>query len=321
MHLDKDNISESNPLISVIVLSWNHEEFIEEAINSIINQSYANIEIIYIDNFSSDKTFELAQQRLNLGGRRYKTKKFDSNIGVPKAVNYALQNMCTGNFIGLHSGDDWLILENFEKKMRYHQQNPQFKIVYSNGYAYYEDIKSTELLSKDDYCKEGDIFRDLLKINFLFTQGILIKKEVYDNIGLYNENCSIEDWDFSLKASKKYQIGYLNEPLFYWRRHSKSYSFGMKPDKFYEDVLYIINQYRRYPEHRLGVKWVAMEHIRKKIGTLNSLESLKYLVKYNYLIIPILRSSSTENALLKCLWKMGRPFKKLITGRQHYNND
>lgn len=300
---------ETQSLISIIVLSWNHAIYIEQSLSSVIQQTYSNIEIIYLDNCSSDETFDLGLKVLESSGKQYKAKRFDKNIGIPKAINYALSGLCSGEFIGLHSGDDWLLLDNYERKMQYHLSNPQYKVVYSNGYAFYEDTQRSNLLCKDDYCKEGHIFKELLKVNFLFTQGILIKKEVYDKIGLYDEDYSIEDWLFSLKAAEDFEIGYIKDPLFYWRRHTASYSHGKISDKFYEDAILIISRYKKFPEYKIGLKWVAFDYIISKMTPLYSLQSWKYIIKFNYLIIPGIRKKSITNPLLNKIWKTLRIFK------------
>lgn len=294
------------PLLSIIVLSWNHEKFIEQSLCSIIEQTYSNIEIIYLDNCSSDNTFDLGVNILEKSNKNYKTKRFESNIGIAKAFNYALTELCNGEFIGIHSGDDWLSLDNYEKKILYHLANPNYKIIYSNGYAFYEDTKKIDLLSKDDYCKEGNIFRDLLKVNFLFTQGLFVKKEVYDKIGLYDDLYSIEDWSFSLKAAEKFEIGYIKEPLFYWRRHSESYSYGKASDKFYEDAILIITRYKQFPEHRLGLQWIALDYIISKMTPLYRWQSWNYIFKYHYLIPSALRKNSITNPTLNKIWKVFR---------------
>ena len=184
--------------------------------------------------------------------------------------------------------------------MDFYLGDPECKVIYSDGYAYYDD-ENKEVVSKSFQCKGGYIFKDLLKVNFLFTQGSLIKREVYDAIGLYNENITVEDWDFSLKAAKTFKIGYIDEPLFYWRKHAQSYS-TLAPVKFYEDILHILSQYKNYPEHKIGVKWAAFNYIKEKMWPLTKSKTWYFIFNYYYLIIPTLKFNARKNKLLRSVW-------------------
>lgn len=267
---------ESTPLVSIICLSYNHENYIEQALNSIINQTYSNIEIIYLDNHSIDQSFEVGCKLLAKSNIKYTSKQFDENIGIPKALNYTIKHLVHGDYISMISMDDWLEAENIEEKMSYLTQFPGTGMVYSYGYYYYEDIDKSELIPTH-FFKEGMIFNDLLKRNFIYMMGTVIKKEVYDTIGLYNEAISIEDWEFALRTAEKYPIGLIKKPLFNYRRHSTNYSNGSK--KYYQECFKILAPYKKHISYKIGYQWINNLYISYIHDSKPNINSLIYLIK------------------------------------------
>lgn len=269
-----------SPTLSIIVLSWNHERYIKKTLESIINQTYKDFEIIYLDNASSDDSYNIAVEILEKSNVKSQTKRFSENIGAVKAINFALRNLIHSKYISMIAADDWLDENNYLKKIKYSQTNPEFGIIYSRGYYFFEDTNEFSETSKKDL-KEGWIFQDLLKSNFLFMMGTVIKKEVYDEIGFYNEKNSIEDWEFILRAAQKFQIGAVNELLFYYRQHSSNYSKGS--NKYFVDCLAVINVYKKEENHKIGYNWILDAYVNflliEKVNFTNSYYLLKYIPK------------------------------------------
>ncbi|MCF8429818.1 MAG: glycosyltransferase family 2 protein, partial [Bacteroidia bacterium] len=163
-------------LVSIICICWNHENYIEECINSIIKQTYKNIEIIFIDNQSTDNSFEIASNIIQKSGFKYSLNKRISNFGIANNLNFAI-NLCKGKYIMSISTDDWLTPDSIEKKVNYLQANPEFAMVSSNGYIYNQRINET-VPYIEKRAKTGYLFNDLLKDNFIFAIGVLIKISV-----------------------------------------------------------------------------------------------------------------------------------------------
>ncbi|QRQ61206.1 glycosyltransferase family 2 protein [Sphingobacterium multivorum] len=116
-----------NPLISVIIPCYNVEKFVEEAVNSITNQTYKNLEIICIDDCSKDSTFTILR-RLADADPRIKLYKNDVNLKLIKTLNKGIQ-LATGEFIARMDADDISGLKRFEYSLREFQRDPQLSIV------------------------------------------------------------------------------------------------------------------------------------------------------------------------------------------------
>jgi glycosyltransferase involved in cell wall biosynthesis len=237
-------------LVSIICICWNHENYIEQCLNSLLAQTYQNIEIIFIDNHSSDQSYEKANKMLSASEIPFSINKRTSNFGISNNINFAL-NLCKGKYIMSISTDDWLTADSIAKKVYYLEENPQFAMVSSNGYIYNQNINET-VPYIEKRAKTGYLFNDLLKENFIFAIGVLIKLSVIKEVGLYDESCPIEDWSLWIKISKNHQIGFIPDQLAYYRKHGNNFSGNFKKMKASEIML--LNNYSSYPEAELGKK-------------------------------------------------------------------
>ncbi|HRE73172.1 MAG TPA: glycosyltransferase [Flavobacteriales bacterium] len=262
----------NTPLVSIICLSYNQSDFIVEALNSLIQQDYTNIQIVYLDNQSADDSYVKGLQILNRSGCNFVSHQFPKNVGIPKALNFALKELVAGEYVSMLAADDWLELFAIREKVVLSQANPELGIITAYGTIFYEDTNSFSPIDVRIF-KKGNVYGDLLKRNFIFSMGILIKKEVYDKIGYYNENCTIEDWEFSLRATKFFEIGLVERNHFFYRQHSSNYSKGSH--KYFSDCILILKQHSDHPNSRIGLKWITIAYKNWLIKNGNQISDLK----------------------------------------------
>lgn len=210
------------PLVSIICLSMNHEAFVKQSFESITGQTYKNIEILYVDNNSTDATFELADGIFKNSGRPYHGFKREKSYNIAQNLNFLIKK-ATGKYISVQSGDDWWELNNVEKKIIFYEQNQHFGLVYGNGYYYYEDTGKKILPTNAHLFKQGYIFEDVLLGGIYFPVGYIMRRDVFETVGYYDENIKIDDWDMWLRILKHFPIGYFSEPLVYYRRHENTF--------------------------------------------------------------------------------------------------
>lgn len=130
-------MTNQKPLVSVLLISMNHENYIEQAINSILSQSYSNFEIIFLDNNSKDKTFEIGDLLLKKSNVNYVGIKNDSNKGVSENLNIVVDN-AKGTYVSILSGDDWYELKNIELRLDFLTKN-NLDVVLADGYKYIQN--------------------------------------------------------------------------------------------------------------------------------------------------------------------------------------
>ena len=205
--------SNENPIISVVVACYNQAEYIADALDSLLNQTYVSWEGIIINDGSSDNTEEVALEYVNKDGRfRYFSKE---NGGVSSARNYGIK--CSlGVFILPLDADDLLAPTYIEKVLDVFRDIPQTRLVYSQ-WRYFGLTTETVPISYQGYAK-------LLQGNTIFCSAVFRKIDCL-NIGGYDEKMlwGFEDWEFYIRlldeASLVYQI---QEPLFAYRIKEKS---------------------------------------------------------------------------------------------------
>ncbi|REC43897.1 glycosyltransferase family 2 protein [Chryseobacterium sp. 5_R23647] len=252
---------ENNPLVSIIIITMNHEKFIEQACISAISQTYPNIEIIFLDNNSNDKTFEIAQKVLSQSAIKHKILKNTESFGISKNLNILVSNT-NGEFISILSGDDWYTKNSVEEKIKYFKENPNTDFVLTDGYKYYQEkdqLTDAYSQKEKEYITQNisNFFHDNITENKTVNVGTFVKKEILIKYP-FDENVNTEDWDMNLRlTSKGFKLGFIDKKLFYYRIISTSLSRNWKLMKdSYEKVTnkyfdYIKNDKILYKNYRL----------------------------------------------------------------------
>ncbi|OXB16110.1 glycosyltransferase family 2 protein [Flavobacterium reichenbachii] len=177
------------PLVSIITVVFNNVRTLEQTINSVINQSYKNIEYIIIDGGSTDGSVDLI-------------KKYESQISYwvsepDKGIYYAMNkglSVATGNLVSVLSSDDWYESTSVEKAVNYYELNPEIDIIH--GLLRFIGANDMPDLVTGHY-------------NSFLTKGMIehptcfITKKIYDKVGFYNVLYkSAGDYEWMLRAKK-----------------------------------------------------------------------------------------------------------------------
>lgn len=199
------------PVVSVIIPTYNRRMVIERAINSVLNQTFQDFEILVIDDDSSDNT-ESTVNRIN--DKRIFYYKHAKNLGPAAARNTGLKIAKGDYFAFLDSDDEWM-LNKLENQMSiFKNSNPNLGLVYVKSVLHKRHKLRTHLPYNWLQRNEGFIYQDLLKLNFIDTPATMIKKEVINEVGMFDENFQcLEDYDLFLRIAKKYEIALVNEDL------------------------------------------------------------------------------------------------------------
>lgn len=237
-----------NPLVSVLLLSMNHETYIGQCIQSILDQTYQNIEIIYLDNASTDRTYAIGKKELEQSGIPFKIFLNKNSKSISANLNFLLEN-ASGKYISPLSTDDWFAPENIEKKVTYYFDNPNVGALFSNGWYYYENEKKSVLNDSSTF-KRGKLFKEvLLNPDCIFYVGVMYKREIFEQVGNWDEDLMIEDVDMYIRIGSVAEIDFINDPLVFYRRSNESAS---KNKQF---MLKGLNQY--YKKYK-SEPWINM---------------------------------------------------------------
>lgn len=199
------------PLISVIIPTYNRKELLERAVRSVLSQTYRNIELIVVDDASTDSTKEMIEA---IQDERVRYIRHESNLGAAAARNTGIRD-AQGDYIAFQDSDDDWMPKKIEKQMGiFLDSSPETGVVYC-GFFRQRNGKKTRIPSKKITQKEGDIFQSLLLGYYLVgTPSVIIKKEVFERVGMFNEDYpALEEWDLWLRISQDYRFQFINEEL------------------------------------------------------------------------------------------------------------
>lgn len=208
---------EFNPLVSIIIPVYNGANYLAEAIDSALAQTYKNIEVIVVNDGSNDdgRTRTVAQR---YGDRiRYFEKE---NGGVSTAFNFGIRKM-NGEYFSWLSHDDKYLPFKVEKQINFLSQLSDKKIVLFSDRQTIDStsavIRTTSIKFNDDELLE--LFM-IYKRPFINGNTILIPAEAFAVVGYFNEDLKYtQDYDLWFRLQKKYQFRFIDEPLIQSRRH------------------------------------------------------------------------------------------------------
>ncbi len=247
----------SHPLVSILCLSMNHENYIEKSVNSAISQTYPNLEFVYVDNFSTDASFEKADALFKTSGLPYKGFKREKAFGISANINYMLAH-AKGKYISVLSADDWWDVSNIEEKIAYYEKNQQYGLLHGAGYIYYYETGET-MLEAVMSNKSGRLLKEVIRRNFVNTNGVVLRKDVLDDVGFFDEKSNLEDWDMWIRIAEKYPIGYFSKPLAYYGKSLHNVSDNKAYMK--EGYEYIFKKYSHYKEIAVAKDYYKMVDI------------------------------------------------------------
>jgi len=188
------------PLVSVIIPNYNHARYLGDAVQSVLNQSYRNFEIIVVDDGSTDNSREVAGQ---FGDRiRYIYQK---NAGLSAARNTGIR-ASNGSLIGVLDADDMYEQMFLETLVEALKSDPDADGVYC-GYQFVDQDNNLSPQVENRPVPSDELYDALLDGNFFVPESIFLRRYVYDDVGLFDESLrACEDWDVWLRATKKYRI-------------------------------------------------------------------------------------------------------------------
>ena len=208
------------PKVSVIMPVLNGERFIDEAIQSIVDQNYENLEFIVVDDGSTDGTarrIDGFRTRLDVRYVRHETPK-----GIAVSVNDGLRH-ATGDLIAFLDSDDAWLPEFLETQTAYLETHPDVGMVHSDFQTVDVDGKVLEesvAVCRNRQRPTGHVFRQLFMDSFIVGNSVLIRRECFTKLGAFDESLPWGDYHLWLRIARHYKIDYVGKVLTKYRQHS-----------------------------------------------------------------------------------------------------
>jgi len=205
------------PRVSVVIPTYNRADLISETIDSVINQTYRNYEIIVVDDGSTDDTPAI----LGRYGKHIRVIR-QENQGEGEARNTGIR-AAQGEYVAFLDSDDLWRPAKLEKQMDLLARSPQVAWVYCDAYVFESKTgKIMRLISKGNHPYEGQVAGRLLTCNFIPSPTPMIRRSVFDEMGFFNKSLIGVDWDMWLRIATRYPIRRAPEVLAGYRIHQGS---------------------------------------------------------------------------------------------------
>lgn len=228
------------PIVSVLMPAYNHEKWVEAAVRSVFAQSYQNVELVVVDDGSTDSTRSILQElashapiRMSLHSR--------NNQGVCRTLNECL-NRSSGSLVA-HLASDNLLDPRFIERVEMVSRGLSHRcVVHTDA----DNIIGTQRFSRGKPNRppaQGSAFYAIARGECrIISSSVVFPRWLWAQAGPYDERLVAEDFDMHLRQARFAEFAYIDEPLFCTRKVPSS--LGQRPDRWIEDVFIALDKHR-----------------------------------------------------------------------------
>ncbi|MDR2772122.1 MAG: glycosyltransferase family 2 protein [Elusimicrobiota bacterium] len=280
----------NKPLVSAIIPSFNHEKYVQEAIYSIINQTYENIELLVCDDGSTDDSWNKISELKNVCQKRFTNVFFDvcKNQGICLTLN-KLIDKSRGEYIYLIASDDLAKPAAIKKQVDFLQNNPEYgqvmgdnEIIDENSRRVFWDkdrnnvpdeskavyktlaqFLQQERADIDFFSDDFGSYKSLISGGNYIPNGNLFSKKLLLDSGKYQKNAPLDDLYINLQMAQRCKIKFLNEILFSYRWHqTNTIKNHKKASEMSDQTMYYELFYA--PKTQSAIDFINEYHLYKK---------------------------------------------------------
>jgi glycosyltransferase involved in cell wall biosynthesis len=220
----------SDPLVSVLIPMYNHDKYIRECLDSVLNEGWTNLEVLIVDDGSKDESYQIAQQWFSEHQEvfvRFELVK-QENQGLTKTLNKLIA-MAQGEYVTLLASDDMLISGGVQARVKALEKHPHWLAVFGDCTVIDSDGKQifssgiSELWDRPAR-KDSLLNKKLLPYEIVLHWTIpgpvlMLRRSTFDCIGYYDEQLIVEDRDFYLRLALQGYLGFTDVLVAKYRTH------------------------------------------------------------------------------------------------------
>lgn len=228
-------MSRQNPLVSIVVVTYNSSKYIIETLESCKSQTYTNIELIVSDDASTDNTVELCENWIQDKRERFVSSRLvisESNTGIAPNINRGL-SACSGSWVKPIAGDDVLDQNAISSYMDLTRRYSGLNVIHAEMKSFsgplafehrIQKLEKREWAVNNANMTANDQLEILSRYNFISAPTMFVRKSLYDKLGNYNEKYPmIEDWPFIIKCLKNgVSLIHMDQITVFYRVHEGS---------------------------------------------------------------------------------------------------
>jgi len=198
------------PMVSVVLPTYNRARTLGRAINSVLGQTFRDLELIVVDDSSTDDSKTVVS---GFNDPRIHYVRHDVNRGANAARNTGIK-ISRGEYLAFQDSDDEWLPEKLEKQVNLLAAADGAVDVVYTGCLRWKGDGATYIPGEHVAVKEGDVHRQLLTGNFITTQTVLARRCCLVECGLFDEEMPrLQDWDLWIRVARRKRFAYINEPL------------------------------------------------------------------------------------------------------------
>lgn len=198
-------------MVSAVIITHNRLELLKKAIESALRQTYKDMEIIVVNDNSTDGTKEYL-------GSIGKIRSINIDAVHSKGGNYARNQgirHSRGEYIAFLDDDDEWLETKIEKQVQVLEASPEYGMVYARRI---NSCEGRETLDKEKGLLSGDLSQECFTKTICTSSGMMVRRELFSQIGLFDENLKFwQDFELNIRIANACKIGYISEPLFLYR--------------------------------------------------------------------------------------------------------
>ena len=231
--------SEYPNLVSVVISCYNHENYLAEAIESALAQTYPNVEVVVVDDGSLDQSWQVAQRFSTVRSIR------QENTGTPAATRNRGLQASRGKYLVFLDGDDRLLPQAVEIGVRQLESRPDYAFAAGRCVAIGNDHRS---LTTFPSANETDQYRAFLIRNYILTPGsVIFRRDVLDQLKGFNASLEIkgsDDYDLYLRIAARWPICFHEEVVLEYREHESNLS--KSPERMLKSTITVLRAQRSF---------------------------------------------------------------------------
>ncbi|MEA1886216.1 MAG: glycosyltransferase [Bacteroidota bacterium] len=278
--MEKNEILDNPPLVSIVVVTYNSSRYVLETLESMKSQTYMNLELIISDDASVDNTVKICKAWVEENKKRFVRTELISvaeNTGIPSNINRGIK-AAKGEWVKPIAGDDVMMDDCIERYMEYASENPSAELLHSKVRHYNSSFTDENRLPEHDTAamkinRPGitakEQFEILLRGNKIWAASIFVKKSVYEKVGLFDENLRLwDDRPFLLKVTmNNIKLHFVNITSCKYRVHLNSIQRQRRKDNLITDFNLEVskhyhNNYLKYlPRKERIIKSILLKRI------------------------------------------------------------
>ena len=188
-------------LVSVIIPTYNRAESINRAVTSVLSQSYSKLEVIIVDDASTDNTYEVIK---DISDERIRYFKLESNLGGAGARNFGIEK-AKGGFIAFQDSDDEWLPNKLKSDLELFSRDDEIDCLFSRYWQV--DGKFSKLIPMNSSIDSNRLYSDLLVKNLIGTPTAIVKAKVFDKVVGFNVSLPrYQDWELFIRIAKEFKV-------------------------------------------------------------------------------------------------------------------